>query len=259
MILVIGDVHGLSEMIRIAASVCIERGIREIVQLGDYNYGHSKKFDSEVLSILALNNLHMTVVPGNHEDWDKLDALHGYNHGTAWPAAKPVEVNRRLSVAHKFGIWELMGVRCAFVGGAVSIDRHGKVHGDWWWNQESWSYLETEKGLVAAENTGGVDIVFSHDSLPEHPFLHGPAEIIRDPACWNHALLMGHLCDRLKPKLWMHGHMHGFVRYGRGSTEVVSLGCHDDDSMATVDMFDLEVKSPIGIPEWHICDPRSGS
>jgi hypothetical protein len=257
-ILVIGDIHGESELIRAAAAVCRERGIRKIVQLGDYNYGCAIGFHKLSERYLAEDGVHMTVVPGNHENWNILDELYGYDHLTSeWPAREPVEIAPHISICHKFGIWPIAGKRCAFIGGGVSIDRFRRRQGWDWWPQESWNHTESERGLAIMESEEPVQVVFSHECLPEHPFKWGPARMLNDPACDSHAELMGEIRDRLKPSIWMHGHMHGFENYHTsGNIPVVSLGCYGDDFMAILDMETLEVSAPVAVPEFFTPDLR---
>lgn len=251
LILLAGDMHGDQTNLDAISHVCRERGILEIVQLGDFGVD-GKFYDNHVGEVATNCNFHITVVPGNHENWDHIDALFGYVHRQS-PLMNfaPKQLAKNIHTGHKLGYWTAYGLKCLFVGGTVSFDRAKRIPKFDWWEQESWSMFEMETGLAAIKALDKVDVVFSHDTLPEHPNRQKfGVKLTEDPACADHAKFMGMICDLVKPKLWVHGHMHSQCRYKRNNTDVVSLGCYDDDSLAVLDTVTLEVLMPIA-PKWR--------
>lgn len=225
-----GDWHCDTEWAIKSLNMFAELGIKRIVQLGDFGIwpGHSgARFILKVQKTLAKHDQILYVVPGNHEDYDRINktplAEDGFQHYR--PNVKIVPRGYRTTID---------GVRIVALGGANSIDRFEwhRVPGESWWEQEQITLQDVYNTIQPGE----ADVMFAHDSPygVNIPLNH------RDGSLWGYKALeyanesrqmMRSAVDAVKPKLFMHGHYHVFhdqtvmLNYGVNeySTRVVGL------------------------------------
>lgn len=130
-----GDWHGNLPW----AKRCLERfaaeGITTVYQVGDFGLwpGPSgKKFLRVVNATCERAQLRLVVVPGNHEDYDRVKAMRTDDEGWLFLRDYP-----RIRFAPRGHAWtDARGSRFAALGGAGSIDRNLRRPGVSWWPEE---------------------------------------------------------------------------------------------------------------------------
>jgi len=144
--------------------------------------------------------------PGNHENWDSLDAISRYDKDTLiHPIMKDVyfcEFGAVLTLPDERKV--------LFVGGADSIDKDCRTEHIDWWKQE----VVTESDMYKLPEIDSVDIVISH-TVPMYfieafPVQFGdfkPFGKLKDMSC----IALNMVFDRYKPKQWFSGHFHKYM------------------------------------------------
>ncbi|MFT4011181.1 MAG: metallophosphoesterase [Nocardioidaceae bacterium] len=245
----VGDVHGNTLwMLRTLADAngAARQGAQAALQLGDFGIWPGtpgQRYLDDVETVAARLSLTVYVVPGNHEDWDQIDAA---------PRTDGVIVMRPHIVVLPTGTrWTWAGQRWVAIGGAVSIDRELRDEGKNWWPQEVIS-PEEAKQIIA---DGQVDVVASHDApdgitvLTHHLMVNGmaayfPAHVMADADA--HRDLLGQIVQSIEPTHLWHGHYHHAYRDDfslqtpRGTVKVRGLDCDGapslNDNMVVVDL-----------------------
>lgn len=226
-------------------------GAELLIHLGDFGIwhgAHGAQYLEAVEKAAARAGIEVWVVPGNHEDHDLMAALPVDDLGRQVAA----EHVRLLPRGHRFA---LDGVSFAAVGGAVSIDRAGRVPGRSWWPQEAISPAEAAALVARAEP---VHVLLTHDAPWGAPLPLPPPSArarrrlgaVLDEARAHRELLAG-ITAAHRPAWLLHGHHHvayrGRMRAGTGTTDVVGL---DQDGrprnlvLASTDRFR-------GLADWH--------
>lgn len=235
-ILVVGDVHGnFNWVVDVVIPRAVQVGADKIMQVGDFGFvwpRSSQERDLDGLgTALAEAGIDMHFLPGNHEDFDRLEELQAA--ACAFSPEGHVQLRPRLYYTGKTAVWEWEGVRFAAVGGATSFDRRFRVLRESWWPQEALTASEAAE----ARGFGRVGVLFSHDCPVYNPF-----SLSSDPAGMAHRQLLSDTARVLCPKVWFHGHHHQFQEYsfehGATSGRVVSLDC--DGSAVERNMMTLD-------------------
>jgi Calcineurin-like phosphoesterase len=156
------------------------------------------------------------VVPGNHEDWGRLDALWASpRRRGAGGQPRPIYVTENIAFLPRPWRWAMGGRTFVALGGAASLDNHRRTEGKSWWPSEIVS-----PDQVAATVAGGIgDILVTHEAPSDARFqTEGVREALRtNPLDWpDDALAKSALsrqriqqaADAVQPRLWVHGHMH---------------------------------------------------
>lgn len=228
-VMLAGDWHGNTHRACTTIWSAALRGIRAVIQLGDFGYwtpgSGTERYLSAVEEACTTHDVMLLVVDGNHEYFPGLLAL-------------PVDPDtglRQIS-PHIFHLprglrWNWHGFTWMALGGAHSVDRHMRKEGVSWWPQEHLS----DDDVVRATAGGPVDVIVSHDApagvhipgLPSDSF--PPSQIA---AADEHRARVGAVVDATRPALMFHGHYH--IRYSawRGNTHVFGLA---DDGSSTRD------------------------
>lgn len=206
-IAVLGDVHGLdwivTESIRKTVEYCKENNIQQpevLVQVGDFwSYSHKKL---KTISYTAKkNNMNVLFIPGNHEDWDKLDE---------WSTSDITMIKDNVYYAPIGSSALLHDKKTLFIGGAVSPDKDHRTPGYDWYPQESISIQQYNTIMDNTDNS--FDIIISHDSPLDVPtpvqFTITNDKINREII--NHRELVKNITDNVQPSLLMHGHFHNY-------------------------------------------------
>jgi predicted phosphodiesterase len=241
----IGDVHMNTDWTVRAIRHAANRGADVIVQLGDYGYTFDASFVRSVEEALAVANLPLLFVDGNHEDFDLL-------------LRQPVGAGcvRHLSahVAHlpRGFRWEWGAVHFLAMGGAHSVDRPYRTPGVSWWPEEA----ITDEQVREAAEAGTTDVLISHD-CPAGVVIPGiddrtgpppfpPLEILRSN---EHRQVLRGLVDAVQPSAIWHGHYHvqhqTIADFGYGAVVVNGLDCDGTQlgrNVAVVDVADLLVR-----------------
>lgn len=205
----VGDTHGNGGFWKQAFKFATLENADYIIQLGDFGIwpglsGHEYLDKIEKWSERA--GIPVLVVPGNHDDWDQIDALEGEY------------IRNNVRILGKVNTLEFDGVKFLTVGGAVSIDRQWRKPGVSWWPQETLTDDDVEKAVAV----GKVDVVLSHDTTNALPTWDGFVK--NDPASNQNRFGMGIIEESARPDYWFHGHYHRFIQYeGTFGAKVTAL------------------------------------
>jgi len=224
-VLLEGDAHGDMEWFHdVVLRRAIDANATKIVQLGDFgfvwprpNYGRTL---DKMNRLLDRANIDLHFLPGNHEDFDKLELLTARKSNTVSPEGH-IPFRPRIFYTGKVSAWTWAGHRFAAVGGATSIDKHWRVPGESWWPQEALTPAEA----AAARALGRTEVLLTHDAPTSVPFRLQP-----DADSTAHRQVMTDIARVLKPQVWFHGHYHQYEKYpfvhDAGVCEVTSLDCN---------------------------------
>lgn len=212
-----GDWHGNFPWAMACLRAAAREGLTTIYHVGDFGiwpgkqgayYLHKLNERCEELGIA------LYIVPGNHEDYDQIDAMTTGDDGWLLQRRKP-----RLRYAPRGHTWtSANGTTMAAMGGTTSIDKLLRSKGTSWWPQEVITEQDVER-LVANvfERTWHrVDVMLTHDAPAglKRPSGPGPAwftEEIRHEA-WQQRVLLRDAVDAVAPRWLVHGHWHAVYR-----------------------------------------------
>lgn len=219
--LVIGDSHGSWPMLRAAIELAAELDARQLVSVGDFGIWPGKSgahFLDLVDARAERHGVRVSVVPGNHDDYDQLDR--GLLENDGWWTLRP-----NVRAAERGTIWQAGGVKFQAFGGAASIDGPGGPvwwpgprrtrDGGVWWERETITQQDVDRAVAAAEAHGPVDVLICHDAPARVP-LFGV-----DPLEWAHGhdqrLQIQRVVDQVRPLQVIAGHHHQHVRHAGAS------------------------------------------
>lgn len=247
-VLLAGDMHGNVPAFTNAADQAVQAGCRVLLQVGDFGIG---PFDEDFRwgtrhfggqydqitaaadAILGSRGLIMLVVPGNHDNYDRIDAepldTRGRQHFSAYW--------RTLPRGHRF---EVGGRRFGAVGGAHSIDRdYREPHVSWW---EAERITQDDIDTLGDEP---LDVLLTHD-VPEGTPVQSHLRLpdIHEQLSRDGRLLLAQAARRTQPRLVFSGHWHqrvsGAINGGRTRVEVLNME-REPGSTAVLDLSDLTV------------------
>lgn len=215
-----GDWHGVGKytskaLYRLKNSGEIPDGL---VHVGDFGFSTRDRYVNLVNTILKDLDREMLVVPGNHEDYDYLDALPFDDRGFQVASSNVFVVPR----GHR---WEWSGVTFAGLGGAYSVDRRFRSRGRSWWPQEEITeddYLKTVAG-------GPVDVLVTHEAPWRPPTRSRDGELPfslsrkEERQSKKGRDLVARTIVATTPKLHVHGHWHRYYEKMFRDTTVVGL------------------------------------
>lgn len=226
---VAGDWHGNIDWIQkaIPALARESTGIQTILHVGDFGIwtgiGNRRFFDAVDYWCERVGISRILVTPGNHEDWDWLDADFAANPGQPASLSKTVQVLPR---GYRF---ELAGVSFMSFGGAASIDFRMRTAGFDWFLTE----IPTESDVSAAIEAGPVDVLITHDAVDggtdavEMLLRHNPMRWNSEELCYSAVSRqrVTEVWEATHPRLLLHGHMHAAdEKVLADGARVVSLG-----------------------------------
>lgn len=161
-IALIGDLHGRASAAELALRWAAEHGADVAVQLGDFGYGWGEAFYPRTLRLTRELDLPLLWLPGNHENFDQLDADRAeweVPDGEPWLASDWVA---QLPNGYRLP-WGDHG--WLVIAGATSVDRPWRYEGTSWWPQEVQLTGPVADHLIAANAGDPVDVVISHDAF----------------------------------------------------------------------------------------------
>lgn len=207
--LILGDMHGDLGAARKQVERARATGVEfdTIIQVGDAGVGPwptnrgregpRDRLGPGLARIARDLDVTWLITPGNHENYDTIDALPFDNEGRRVLDDRVLILPR----GHRF---TLGGVRFGSLGGAFSIDANLRVPGRSWWRQERITDAD-----VAALGTEPLDVLVTHD-VPEGTAVrvqfrlpaHLDAESRKDRELITRAV------QRTRPHLVLAGHWH---------------------------------------------------
>lgn len=247
-----GDVHGdLAHILR-AVEMFHRRGVRVMVQLGDFGMIWPRWNWSADLGTLDrfLEDQDQTLlfVDGNHEDFATLEALPVSLDGIRWVGDRIGHLPRGYRAIFPGGR------RLAVLGGANSVDRDRRTPRRDWWEREQITVAD-----LRALGDEPADILFSHDAPLGVPGLDRHLASIRTRLSrqgvryaerGRRMFHQGFL--QVRPRLTVGGHYHWHIdervsfasEAGAFTTRVVVLDAHGTSrgNCAILDVQDLSLE-----------------
>jgi hypothetical protein len=250
---ILGDTHGQQRWTRFALWNYAEQGIDTVYQVGDFGFWRSNSGKSDPFSLFVNDNakalgIRVVVVPGNHEDYDLIDAVPVSDDG--WQ-----HYMSNIDIAPRGHRWTHNNVSFVALGGAPSVDRKSRLSQErsklkLWWAQEA----ITEEDVARTIEGGYADVMLAHDA----PFVKQIQErIARNPFgfdredlkyAYDGRLLMDKAFCHVKPKLFFHGHYHfpvdEAVLWGRGYADSRVIGLDRDGTAEAIGYLNLDTLEP---------------
>lgn len=187
------------------------RDTRSVLHVGDFGIwpgGEGKRYIESVEYWCRRTNLTLYVTPGNHEDWDQLDAGYGAFPGSLFWVSEHVCMLPR---GYRFTIGNHTALS---FGGAASVDKSWRLtyrgkHPIWWEHE-----IATEEEVQHAVSGGPADVLLTHE--PGYPALWEVSQDRIDlDITFRDADRIGQAVDQVNqvreaaaPKLHLHGHRH---------------------------------------------------
>lgn len=211
-----GDWHGETDWAQRVIQFTAQENVNTLVQLGDFGIWPEPggpKYVRKVNIACEKNNVDLIVIPGNHENYDRLDKLdideNGWMVNPEWA---------RIKFAPRGHVWQMPnGMWAAALGGAGSIDRNLRVEGKSWWAGETITMenVETLTSNLAAAGNPTVDVMFTHECPAgvRRPSSHGGLPWLTpevEHACYQQRVILREAVDRVNPKNLYHGHWHNW-------------------------------------------------
>ena len=232
-VVVMGDSHGTLPMVREACHVAQMLGADTVMSVGDFGIwpgSSGKQFLDATAKIADARDVEMLITPGNHDDYDQLDASPRDSTGR-------IVLRERVAAVERGAVVEIAGARWLCLSGAASIDGPG---GPWrpqnrgpldepadvrnghgrvvprragydlggWWPQERITDDDAQRAIAAADKHGPVDVMISHEA-PNDLELTGE---LHKPTAWYANVeqrdLVTAVHDAARPPVHLCGHWH---------------------------------------------------
>ena len=196
-IITTGDIHGrfgdLNELInKKKPDILINLGDNAYYWTNDEIYGFGK---------IKPGNCKVYLIPGNHENWTQIEKYVGRR------GPNPVEIEPNIFYCPIGSTLEINEKRIMFIGGADSIDKHSRIIGLSWWEQE---YLNTHDMNYCLQTPHKIDIICSHTcpydfNIFEKMKIQNKAN---DPSMYA----LNQIFYQLKPSKYFFAHWHSFTQ-----------------------------------------------
>jgi len=227
---VLGDLHGDLEHLVVVSRTMEARGIRVLLQLGDFgfmwpgtNWGHAL---DRIENRLRKADQALYFIDGNHEDFTTLNTFPIGADGLRHVRTSITHIPRgwRTTLAH--------GRTFAAMGGANSIDRGLREEGASWWPEEAITDAD-----LARLGTEPVDILVGHDAPAPWPKLD--KRLGQSPSWWSEEdqlyaddgrRMLTRAFTAVQPKLFFGGHFHLYL------VDSVTFPTGFTTTMVTLDM-----------------------
>lgn len=212
-----GDWHGNTPWAKTMLHNIAEENISTVYHVGDFGVwpGPSgKSYLRRVQETLQEFEQNIYVVPGNHEDYDRIDQMPLDDEG--WQFLKDYPNIRFAPRGH---VWEdkLTGTKMGALGGAGSIDKNLRNPRTEWWEQEEITKQDVATLIRNVEDRFGfeygIDILITHEA-PEGVPLRGMQPLPRwatldvQNYCNTQRTLLRNALDATAPYSLIHGHWH---------------------------------------------------
>lgn len=252
-LLVIGDSHGHAGMLGRACTLAARIGAEQVWSVGDFGVWPGRGgrgFLDSVEYDAAAADVMVRVVPGNHDDYDQIDAaLESVKGG--WAQLRP-----HISVARRGHVETIFDTRILCMSGAASIDGPDGLWGPWrgpgdgWWPQERVSETDVEVACANIDAAGGrIDLAICHD-LPNSAGVIGQADF----------LLGEQIRDRIRRSvehgrtpLLLAGHWHRHLDRMVGDRREIVLSA--DVNPTQVQWAVVDITAGQRTPAVHLPDP----
>jgi hypothetical protein len=233
------------------------RGIRTLMHVGDFGVWPGVGGRAYVRTIeKACSRFGVTifVTPGNHEDYDQIDALAHEDRGHDIAAVQ--WMSDHIALLPRGHRWTWNDRTFVSLGGAPSVDFEDRVPGREWWAAEMIALGDVERTV----DGGYADVMLAHDG-PDRPWQTRAVQSIcaTNPQGWSDTALAYAAIGRrrmtqaflgVKPRLFVHGHYHVFDEAEVALPEcnhtchIVSLNCDGGNgNVSLLNLKDLSVSA----------------
>jgi Icc-related predicted phosphoesterase len=153
MILLLGDIHGDTNVLKKAVHTANDVGAEALIQVGDF--GMFKKSEPAFREAIKYNSVPIYFIEGNHDDCQRWIQLREVTR--IWE-------DRNLFYVPRGTVMEIDGRMIAFMGGAASIDKATRLHEGWHWDQ--YENIDPSEVLRLFENAKDktIDVLITHDT-----------------------------------------------------------------------------------------------
>lgn len=229
MIFYVGDIHGRVDDVAAIDRAAIEAGVDIVVQVGDFGIrwtgdcSIAKYFDWRARQVRPGPTWY--TCGGNHDNWDKWAELQKAQSdpGCAIDASKTVELAPGCFYVTRGTTIVLDDKKHLFCGGAESTDKHMRVEGVSWWENEAPSTKEFHKFFDSLEQDQP-EIVVTHDA----PLCVEIQRMNRDrnptPRIFQAAVKL----SEFMPAHWYFGHHHVLQDWDIEGTKFHCCGFHGE-------------------------------
>jgi len=201
-VMIAGDWHGNGFHADRAIRHAAEHGAQAVLHVGDFGYRFSPPFMAKVQRALEDTSLALGFVPGNHDDYGRLDRLEAEHGCTAIP------MRPNIFYLPRGYRWTWSGRSFLALGGAHSVDRPWRARGEWWARETI-----TIGEALNASLDGPADVMICHDvpdgvripCIEGNPIGFPESEI---EAAQRHRELLRRVVDVVQPKHLFAGHYH---------------------------------------------------
>jgi Icc-related predicted phosphoesterase len=205
-----GDWHGNHDFARIVLDRLAKENINIVLHCGDFGiWREDDNYVAFMQKAAKRNNQLIMVAPGNHENYDLIEALE-----TPW-------IRDRIYLCPRGESASFGKTKFVFIGGGHSVDKANRTPHLSWWPQELLTYGDIQRTI---EQHAKCDVIISHDCpISVHlDFLDGYKT---DETSMGNRNLLQHAVDALLPKYLFHGHYHQFYEgTDRNGTKTIGLG-----------------------------------
>lgn len=250
-LLVIGDSHGHAGMLSRACMLAAELEAGEIWSVGDFGVWPGRAgrgFLDSVEYDAAQAGVMVRVVPGNHDDYDQIDAALAETDD-GWAHLRP-----HIAVARRGHVHRIHSTRIMCLSGAASIDGPGGLWGPWrgvgdgWWPQEVITDAEAGQACDNIDAAGGgVELMICHD-LPDSAGVVGQADFLLGEQVRGR---IRRVAEHGRVPLLVAGHWHRHIdRMVSGRREVVLSADVNPEQIqwAVIDIADYDPAPTLHLP-----------
>jgi predicted phosphodiesterase len=205
MILLLGDIHGDTNVLRKAVMKANEAEAAALIQVGDF--GMFKKSENSFRLAIEHANMPIYFIEGNHDDCQRWVQMRDVTR--IWQ-------DRNLFYIPRGTVMEIDGRTIAFMGGAASIDKNIRLREHMHWDE--FENIHPSEVLRLFKNAEGkiIDVFITHDV----PTTVTKAHFDDSAKMWfgvgkdwhDHNMdVIQHIWDELKLPQIYSGHMHRSV------------------------------------------------
>lgn len=218
MIYYAGDTHGRVDAIKSIDAIAIQRGIKVVVQVGDFGCHFQPGMPCKVAAYFEEREAgpEWYTCGGNHDNWPEWMKLREAQGG-----ADVVRLAKGCFFVNRGTMIELDEKSHLFFGGAESTDQHMRSEGRDWWPSETPSRDEFYS-FFDALNEGQPDVVVTHDAPLRVVIKRHNRDMNATPNGLEKALEHG---DH-HPRTWVFGHHHQVKTWTIEDTKFYCCGLH---------------------------------
>jgi predicted phosphodiesterase len=223
-LLYVGDIHSRVKDLGGIVNSAETRGIKTIIQVGDFGVLWPNNSTSEMDNFLKKRarqgkwTTEILTVFGNHDNWDEFYRLH---EEQGRPDKVELYPGSGVFCVSRGSMLDINGISHLFMGGAESTDQHHRTPGLSWWDREEPSKEEFDIFFDNLENKKP-DTVISHDAPLRVQLYRMRRNASTTPNMLENALrLSSH-----KPKNWLFGHHHMLKKWKVDGVKFRCCGLH---------------------------------